>query len=173
MKKFTISVCLLMIGVAGMAQNIPVTFTAAKATVKIDSVTATNLATDESIRLPGDATLLLTPKTGVPDVASDPGASLVFPNPFPGRASVRVRIGELQDILLTVRDLTGRTIVQTSVSAPAGENTFLLDLASPGIYLAVIGAKLGFSAHKLICTGASGTGIHLQYNGLESTRINS
>jgi uncharacterized protein (TIGR02145 family) len=173
MKKFTVFVCLLLGGLPGLAQDLAVTFTAAKATVKIDSVKATNLATDEAVSLPGDATLLLVPKTGVFSITSDPGSSLIFPNPFPGRSSVQVRINEPQDIRLTVRDLAGKSIVQTSVFVPAGENSFLLNLATPGIYFAVIETNQGSSGHKLICIGASGNGNQLHYNGLEPTSLKS
>jgi len=42
-------------------QNISVTFTGTGAATQIDSVIATNLTTNQSVTLPGNETLILTP----------------------------------------------------------------------------------------------------------------
>lgn len=165
MKTFTLLCILSLFGLAGSAQNIAVSFTGTVASVRIDSVTATNLVTDESITLPGDATLLLTPKTGVSNILSDPGFSLVYPNPFPGHATILARVTESQDVNLTIHDLTGRIVARTRDFLQPGENSFTLTLSTPGIYLAMLETTEGTAAHKLICTSASGAGNQLMHTG--------
>jgi len=166
MKNLTLLMLLTLPCLAGTAQNIPVSFTGTVPAVSIDSITATNLATNESVTLPGDATLLLSPKTGISTSPSDPDFSLVFPNPFPGQATILTRVTEAQAINLSVRDLSGRTVAHTRAFVQPGESSFSLSLSTTGIYLAILETSEGTKAHKLICTAKSEAGNQVIYSGI-------
>jgi len=61
MPRITILTLLMFCSMNSFGQNISVTFTGTGAATQIDSVIATNLTTNQSVTLPGNETLILTP----------------------------------------------------------------------------------------------------------------
>ena len=93
-------------------QNISVTFTGTGAATHIDSVTATNQRTNQCITLPGNETLVLTLNTGIPMVSEFTNQGMVFPNPFPGKATFTTVIQKPQTVYLNVQNLVGQVVAQ-------------------------------------------------------------
>ncbi len=149
-------------------QDINITFSATSAAIRIDSVTATNLATDESILLPGNETLLLTPKTGIPIIMEDALHGMIFPNPFSGTTRFIAGVTESQSVFLKIRNLVGQIVVQIEALAQPGMNEFILSLSAEGIYWVSLTTKQGTTGFKVICTGSSGSANSIRYAGFRS-----
>ena len=102
MKVISLSFLCIAIGVSANGQNLSVTFTGTGATTQIDSITATNLRTSQSVTLAGDGTLILGINTVVTNIAGSEGTSLLFPNPFEGKAWFSAFVDFPQTIYLKV-----------------------------------------------------------------------
>ena len=68
MKQIIFLAVLAIASISGITQNIEITFTGKGEATVVDSVTATNLANNESITVPGNVSLILTGMTGVIDL---------------------------------------------------------------------------------------------------------
>lgn len=149
-------------------QDISITFTGKNAAGQIDSVKATNLTTNQSVSLPGSATLVLTPKTGVPVLMENTGQVMIFPNPFSGRTTILARLPEPQQLKVKIQNLVGQVVAQTEAYLQPGDHLFDLLVTAAGIYLVSLTTDQGTAGYKVICTGASGSGNRIQYQGSES-----
>ena len=154
-------------------QNISITFTATGADTQIDSITATNLSTNESITFPGNGTLLLTVGTGIPTVSEYTNRGMIFPNPFSGRATFTAIVENPQTIWLSVQNLAGQVVVQTKAFVQPGEHEFDLSVNQPGIYLAGLTTEQGTSCYKVICTDATESENRILYRGSASNNQNN
>lgn len=164
---------LMLSSLAGQAQNIALTFSGTSAAIRIDSVTATNLATDESIKIPGNETLLLTPKTGIPAITGNAFHGMIFPNPFSGTTTLIAGVTESQFVYLRVQNLVGQVVSQAKAFVQPGENEFILSVSAEGIYLVSLTTNQGATCFKIICTGSSGSGNRIQNLGSGSLNPNN
>jgi hypothetical protein len=123
----TVIFCLWMLSsMLLFGQNLNMTFTAAGAADKVDSVKATNLRTHESITLPGNDTLLLSVNTGIILLSELNSQGIVFPNPFPGKTTLVANIRKAQTISLEVYTLVGQSVARTQAMVQPGAQTFAL-----------------------------------------------
>jgi len=154
------------------AQNISVTFSVTGAATQIDSVTATNLATNQRVTLPGNETLVLKNTTGIPGVQELANPGMVFPNPFSGRATFTTSILNPQIVYLLVQNLVGQVVSQTSAFVQPGENQFELSVATAGIYLVTLTTAEGTSDYKAICTETTSSQNTIQYLTTSTNPLN-
>ena len=153
----------ISIGLA--AQEINLTFSGTGNTTIIESVTATNMSTNESITLPGNETLVLSQNTGVLSIGELSNTSMVFPNPFSGTASIIIGIQSPQSVYINVQNLVGQVMAQTTALVQPGDNEFSLSVAKVGIYLISLTSDRGTVSYKVICTEASGSENSIHYTG--------
>lgn len=146
-------------------QDINITFSGTGAATQIDSVTATNISTGESVILPGYATLVLTPKTGINAITENAANGMIFPNPFSGTTTLIAGITESQSVSLKVQNLVGQIVSQTVAFVRPGENAFRLSVSAEGIYWVSLTTNQGTTGFKVICTGSSGSVNQVQYLG--------
>lgn len=159
---------LLSAALISNGQNINITFSGTEAAIQIDSVKAVNLATDESVMLPGNETLVLTPKTGVAHLQDNSASGIIFPNPFSGRASLIASVQKPQTVLVKAQNLAGQVVAQTQASIQPGENEFILAVSGEGIYLVSLTTCQGTIGFKVICSGSSGSANNIKYAGATS-----
>lgn len=163
MTRLSTLLTLLPIALVSRGQDISMTFSSKSSAVQIDSITATNLATGQQVTLPGHATLLLTPKTGIPSSEEAASNGMILPNPFPGTATLIAFVAEPQTVYLKMQNLTGQTIAQTEAFLQPGENEFGISVSAPGIYLVGLYTNRHTNSYKIISTGTSGTGDRVKY----------
>jgi uncharacterized protein (TIGR02145 family) len=159
---------LLFLSQVSFGQNISITFSGKGATTKIDSVTATNLRTNQSITLPGNETLVLSVKTGISTVPELSGTGTVFPNPFSDKTTFTTIIQKPQTVCLKVQNLIGQVVAQTSSFVEPGEIEFALSLNPAGIYMISVATDRGTAGYKVICTGSSTGESSIRYIGTGS-----
>ena len=165
MKAITCFILWIFISVCGNAQNFNITFTGTGASTQIDSITATNLNTNQSVTLPGNETLVLTRNTGIPVTPGLINMGIVYPNPFSGQATFTTFVQNPQTINLKVQNLVGQLVAQTSVMVESGENKFVLSVNKAGIYMINLTTDQGINGYKIICTEANQAENRIQYNG--------
>jgi len=166
MSRLTLLVTLMLSSIALNGQNINATFTGTGAATQIDSITATNLKTNQSVTLPGNETLILTVNTGIPSVSELTNIGVVFPNPFSGRATFSMIIPKVQTVYLQVQNLVGQVVAETKALVQPGENEFALTVNMAGIYMVSLTSELGITSYKIICTEATEPDNRIQFNCL-------
>jgi uncharacterized protein (TIGR02145 family) len=165
MSKSALFIGLMFFSQVSFGQNISVTFSAKGAATQIDSVTATNLRTNQSVTLPGNETLVLAANTGITSVSELAGMGIVFPNPFSGKAMFTTIVQKAQTVYLKVQNLAGQVIAQTKSFIQPGENEFALSLNTAGFYMVSLTTDQGTAGYKVICTGAGSAENSILYVG--------
>lgn len=163
--------CLLSLDVA--SQDISVAFTATGAATRIDSVTATNLRSNESVTLPGSSTLVLTKKSGM-DLVNKPGTGIAaFPNPFQGESNIVVTADKPQEVNLRILDMTGKVIAQITKYIQPGENGFFTSISGSGIFSIILITDSGSISTKVLCLPGSVQENLIRYSGSAQGTPNS
>ncbi len=148
------------------AQDLSVTFSGTGASTLVESVTATNLNSGQSITFPGMDTLVLTSGNGIP---SGPGLAeqgLVFPNPFTGLATFCTSVVQAQAVTLKIQNLSGQVIAVFHGFVPAGQQQFGIRLKAPGLYSISLTTDRGTISQKMICMDGENGENGIQYLGL-------
>lgn len=165
MPRFTLSLLFVFAAISLSSQNISVTFSGTGAATRVDHVTATNLQTDKSVTVPGNETLVLTANTGIPVIADLSNMGVVFPNPFPGKASFIFNAQEAQPVALRVQNLFGQVVAQINSSVGPGENEFSFSVSTPGIYVVSLANDHETASYKVLSTEAGTAGNSIIYHG--------
>jgi uncharacterized protein (TIGR02145 family) len=165
MSKSTLFILFLFNSIILSGQNLSMTFSAAGAAEKVDSVKAANLRTNESVTLPGNETLVLNANTGTDDLPGLNTLGNVFPNPFSGKTTIIVSVQNTQTVTLAVHNLAGQVISRTKTALQAGNQSFRLSLSKAGIYMVSLTTDKGTSGFKIICKETTGFGDWIQYTG--------
>jgi hypothetical protein len=154
MKKLLLfSVCLTAFYTSAFTQDITVSFTAEDGTVTVDSVTATNLSTQESVTLPGDQTLTLTKNTTSVNDIFYKNDLVVIPNPFNNSAKLifSTQKKELTEIKLV--SISGQIITSNQKVLPAGTHEYVISAHRPGMYILSLTSGSNIKSIKLIQNG--------------------
>jgi uncharacterized protein (TIGR02145 family) len=155
MKKICLLLAAMAFGVIGVGQDISLTFSCTGESTRIDSIRATNLTTGNSITFPGNATLILTSGSGIQDDGGINTGGLIYPNPFYTGTTLAIRSAGIQQICITVSDLSGRLLVKCDRALQAGEEHFDIRTGRPGIFLVgVHGEGVSFTK-KIVCLSGS------------------
>ena len=118
-----------------LSQDITITFSATGESNTVDEVKATNLATQESVTIPGGESLTLTQSTtGINEFTSDKNIS-VTPNPYGSIARIRFSNTNDQQITLRLASVSGKVILSRQDNLSAGTHQFRVSAARPGLYI--------------------------------------
>lgn len=168
MSRITFLTVLILYPIVSYGQNFSVTFTGTGSAITIDSVTATNQRTNQTITLPGNETLVLALNTGIPLISELTNQGMVFPNPFPGQATFTATFQKPQTVYLYVQTLVGQVVAKTQAFVQPGEIGFGLSLESAGVYTLTLTTAEARISHKIICTESKIAENSIQYLGAVS-----
>ena len=154
-------------------QNLNMTFFAAGASDKVDSVKATNLRTRLSTSLPGNDTLILAYTAGITTLPDENHQGIVFPNPFSDRTTLVANIQTAQTVSIEVFNTSGKALVRTQAMVTPGQQKFELTLSRAGVYLVSLATKQGTEGFKVICTGSAGALNRISHAGPASVNPTS
>lgn len=166
MKKIWISSLYCLLGLYGLAQDYNITFTATGKASTIDSITAVNQRTGQTITFPGNATLVLRKVTGIPEDEVISSKIAIFPNPFSGESRILITLGKSQEANLRIQNLIGQIVAQKREFLQAGQNEFVFTVQAYGIYFIVFETQEGIESCKTVCMGSSGNRYEIQFQGL-------
>lgn len=167
MSKIYIYLLLLLSPVILFGQNLNMTFSAAGVATMVDSVKATNLRTNESVTLPGNDTLVLSPNLGINGRKEVSQLGIVFPNPCSGRTTLVTTTKLTGQISLEVRSLSGQLLASTRATVQSGTHAFAISLAKVGVYLVSLTTCEETEGFKIICTESEGAGNTIRYAGIQ------
>lgn len=156
---------MVLAGKAGIAQNIIMTFTATGEATRIDSISATNLRSSQSITFPGSGTLILNRITATESIPEHSGITGIYPNPCPGRTTLAAEIMNPGLVTLRIRNITGQDVASLTRLLEKGSHQFVLSLQESGIYLVTLITPEGSKGYKVICTGAGSLGNGVIHTG--------
>ncbi|MEI6436574.1 MAG: FISUMP domain-containing protein [Bacteroidota bacterium] len=166
MLKFFTFAILSLSSVILFGQNLNMTFTAAGASDKVDSVKATNLRSAMSVTLPGNDTLVLAVTAGITTLSDANHGGIVFPNPFSGMTTLVANIQKPQTVSLEVFNLAGQSVARGEAFVQPGSNAFALSLSKIGIYMVSLTTNMGTEGFKVICTETTGVGNSIRHAGI-------
>ena len=159
--------------VTGIAQNINVTFSGTGTSAQIDSIRATNLTTNQSVTLPGNETLVLSPGNGIPSDLDTYEKDLVFPNPFSGQTIFSTHVNQAQIISLVIHNLAGQEIADYHGFIAPGPQQFAIQLKTPGIFSIAFTSDQGINSRKMICMAEVNQENSIEYLGSVSSQHNN
>lgn len=165
MIKSVILTLLLSVSMFLSGQSLYMTFTAAGAASKVDSVKATNLRTNEHVTLPGNDTLFLLFNTGITTLPGLNQQGIVFPNPCSGKTTLVTKIQKTQTVSVEVYNLIGQTVARVQAMVQTGYQAFSLSFSKVGIYMVNLSTDKGRATFKVICSESSEAGDRIRYEG--------
>ena len=136
MKKIILSSLVYLIAYILNAQNIEVGFKPKDSAVVIDSIRATNLNTNQTVKLIGTETLTLikSSTTGIGDLPINPNQGQVYPNPCDGCTTVCFSTLKTLEVNVQIFNAYGQLISNKEQILEEGQHRFSLQLPKQGIY---------------------------------------
>ncbi|MBT4400141.1 MAG: hypothetical protein HOD37_11715 [Bacteroidetes bacterium] len=155
MKK-SIILCILLCWIMTIkGQEIHLTFTGIGESTIVDQVTATNLATGQSVNFRGNETLLLEPSTGKQNLDELAFNISLFPNPFQGSSSFAIKLPETGNVYFALRNIIGQQLFQTNFYLEPGNHVFTMSVSAPGAYYLDIRGESKKGSIRAICLEAN------------------
>ncbi|MBT4399164.1 MAG: T9SS type A sorting domain-containing protein, partial [Bacteroidetes bacterium] len=173
MKQIIFLAVLAIASISGITQNIEITFTGKGEATVVDSVTATNLANNESITVPGNVSLILTGMTGVIDLVQSQMQIHFFPNPFNNVGQLTVYLNHQGYVEVSLRNIIGQLMCSQSKHLPSDEHSFNISIQEPGIYFVNVASSSRNEGLKIICTEAAGSTSYIEYIGIAHNTLDT
>ncbi|MFC2121305.1 FISUMP domain-containing protein [Bacteroidota bacterium] len=123
------------------------------------------MSTNQSITLPGDATLILTQNTGIPSISDLSQRDIIYPNPFSGSFFLITSVQQAQNIYLSIQNMRGQVIARYNQEVQQGIHEFELSIRQAGIYAVSLTSLQGTNSYQVISTGLPMFRNGIQYNG--------
>lgn len=175
MKKSILSGFYFAIALSLNAQSIEVGFKPKDSALVIDSIRATNLNTNQTVKLTGSETLTLvkTSTTGIGDLPINSGQGQVYPNPCDGNATVCFSIQNSKKVNVQVFNASGQLVSNREQMLEEGQHLFSLQLPSQGIYY--IAVQNGDEAlnYKVVSMAKGVQSASISYTGNEQVSSSS
>jgi uncharacterized protein (TIGR02145 family) len=145
------------------AQNYLITFAGTGASTTVNSVKVENLTAGTSIILNGDDILSLSITTGINSVENINSTELkIYPNPMTVSSILRIYPPEAGSAVITVLNLSGKTVFQNQQYLENDPQEFRLSGLSRGYYIVnVKGSTYQYSV-KVICNSMTSDKIRLE-----------
>ncbi|WP_167618280.1 FISUMP domain-containing protein [Maribellus sediminis] len=165
MKKITFLITALAFTFSVFAQDYVITFESVVGGSAIDSIRAINKTTNESVKLEAGETLVLGVVTDseLKLLGEDQGS--LYPNPFNEKTVLSFTLKQREDIVLSVHDATGRSIVNQKRTLDPGNQYFRLSMPTAGIYYISVNTSDQNLSYKGIYTGTNRSSAFIEYEG--------
>lgn len=173
MKKLFILFPALFVGVSIFAQSIVVSFTGKNINnnyVQIDSVVVIDLTNSWSVKLTYPDTTLDLSTVGINNYENQQNEfalSQNIPNPFNGVTDFSLSIGEKENVIIEVRDILGKKIIDYNQILEPGNHVFTISLDIPQMYLLTARTKNHSASIKMVNTVKSGYACNIAYKNNE------
>lgn len=162
--KTAIIVFFIMLSVMKMpAQDYLISFDGTGETSEVNTVLVTNLSSGISVTLNGDDILHLTSAVGINKNDDREDVVRIYPNPITDASILSFVTPEIGDVVITVTDLTGKTVCQISKYLTTGTHSFRIASIGQGIYfIEIAGTSFHYSA-KLVSQQKVQNVINIEY----------
>jgi uncharacterized protein (TIGR02145 family) len=171
MKTITIILCFLLLILKIQAQDYLISFEGEGDTTVVSSVKVDNLTSGATVNLNGNDTLHLTLSVGINNLDFDNSAVQFYPNPTIEQSMLTFNTPETGTAVLSIVDLSGRTVHKISISLPAGRQSFQVSGISKGMYFVNIAGKgYNYSIKMISQSQLQGT-VRVKYLGTENSGL--
>lgn len=151
MKKSIIIIFLVLAITKANAQNYLISFAGTGDTTVVSTVKVDNLASGATINLSGGDVLHLVPIVGISNLDNNKGTLQIYPNPMAEQSILIVEAPENGNAVLSILDLSGKTVCQINTFLSYGTNSFRVSVINRGMYLVKVNAENYTYSTKLIC----------------------
>lgn len=157
MKKILFFLALIIASATMQAQNYLINFVAAGSASSLDSVKIENLTQSTTLKINGGDILRLIGQVGINETNSNSDALSISPNPTEGEAFLMFNPKEAGNITLSVYDLNGKMIFQTTKTAQQTTQKYLINGFSKGVYIVRIqGDRYSYSTKLVSLNNSDG-----------------
>jgi uncharacterized protein (TIGR02145 family) len=154
------------------AQNLTISFQPQVSGTPIDSVRATNLRTNQTVKLlSGESLLLVKTPTGINSLLDNPEVGYIYPNPTDGDATFCFSTDKNQEVDIRLCNSNGQLLNQSKNYLEQGTHRFDLKFPVAGIYFLSVLKSNGTASFKAIYSGRKIQESSISYSGSEE--INS
>lgn len=168
MKKVILLQLFLFVIFNVQAQDLTISFQPKVSGTPIDSIRATNLRTNQTVKLTGNETLLLVKPTGINPVITNSEAGYVFPNPTNKDATLSFSTSKSQLVEVSLFNIAGQLLGQQKQSITQGMHHYLLKFPVAGIYYVSVNKSDGNESFKVVYTGYKTQSSSIDYAGYEN-----
>jgi uncharacterized protein (TIGR02145 family) len=146
------------------AQDYLISFAGSGASTTVDSVKIENLSQGTKLKMKGSDKLHLMGSTGIETTTVNEAGKITFyPNPMKDFARMQLVLPVSGETLITLYDISGRTISQTRDFLSTGKHTYGIQGIKEGIYFVRVNNGKYSCAGRLISTGSQTNGAKIVY----------
>jgi uncharacterized protein (TIGR02145 family) len=150
MKKYTFMIFLALIILKIQSQSYLISFEGTGATTEIDTIKVDNLTSEATVTLNGGDILHLTSTVGIASMDIANGTLHIYPNPMTSQAILTFIAPESVNAVLSIVDLSGKTVSQLSTLLSRGTNSFRVSGINHGMYFVKVTGENYTCSTKLI-----------------------
>jgi uncharacterized protein (TIGR02145 family) len=172
MKKIICLIVLLQVVCRVSAQDLTISFQPKVSGAPIDSIRATNLRTNQTLKLLGGESLLLvkTP-TGIHPLSEIIETGYIYPNPTEEDATFCFSMDKSEEVEIRLYNINGQLLKQNILFLEQETHRFELKFPAAGIYFLSVLKSESTASFKAVYTGSKIQTGSIQYVGSE--KINS
>ena len=168
MKNVILFLLLLSVIFNARAQDLTISFQPKVSGTPIDSIRATNLRTNQSVKLTGSEMLLLVRPTGINPLKNVSEAGYVFPNPTDKDATLSFSTNTSQEIEVRLFNVTGQLLGRKMQNITQGIHYYQLKFPVAGVYYVSVNKSDGNESFKVVYSGRETQSSSIEYAGSES-----
>ncbi|KAF0129229.1 MAG: TIR protein [Bacteroidetes bacterium] len=150
MKKSAITIFLAMILLKTIAQDYMISFTGTGDTTDVSTINIENLTSGVFLTINGGDILHLVDAVGLENSSIDNTALTIYPNPLITESMITFFAPENSNVVLSIVDLSGRVVVQTSKLLLLGRHNYRISGLGAGMYFVNVAGDTYSSSAKLI-----------------------
>ncbi len=172
MKKLSSLIVFLWAICSVFAQDLTISFQPKVSGTPIDSVQATNLRTNQLVKLAGGESLVLVKTiTSINPLPNKIEKGSIYPNPADENATLCFSTDKAQQVEIRMYNANGQILNQKRQSLLQGTHRFELKFPVEGIYFVSLLKSDESTSYKAICTGKALQNSSILYSGSE--KLNS
>jgi len=156
MKKILFFIALIFATATIQAQNFLINFVAAGSASSLDSVKIENLTQSTTLKISGGDILRLIGQVGINETISNSDVLSISPNPTEGQAFLTFYPKEAGNMTLSVYDLNGKMIFQTTKTTKQTIQKYLINGFNKGVYIIRIQGDSYSYSTKLVSLNNTG-----------------
>jgi uncharacterized protein (TIGR02145 family) len=174
MKKLIVLIVFLQVVSIVSAQNLTISFQPKVNNTPIDSILATNLSTNQNVKLSGgESIVLVKTATGINPVLVIFETGYIYPNPSNEDATLCYSMNKSEEVEIGMYNTNGQLLKQNRLFLEQGTHRFEIKFPVAGIYFLSVLKSEGTASFKAVYTGSKTQNTSIQYTGSEKLVVHN
>ena len=153
MKKVICLIILLSVVCKANSQTLTISFQPKASENQIDSIQATNLTTNQVVKLSGSESLVLVKPSGINPLKDNPEKGYIYPNPSNEDATFCFSTNKSQQVEIRLYNISGQLLTREYQNLAQGTHRFRLKFPAAGIYNLFVLKDNGPASFNAVYTG--------------------